>query len=211
MIMAHRERKQPAIRFPLTREQIQMIWTMLQTESDRGCVLTVGSVVDLFLEGMLRTEFKRRALADTGKQMDFLLTTGPIPPLRSTYLKATLAYCLGLLDSKTFNGIKTLNDIRNGVAHPRGPLSYADIGIHEILAIIGADNQRKKLITASATEVGQKTTRGRDRTIFEAVSHALIYRLAQLANHPEDAKKIQKNHMWDDLARAVLDEERQND
>jgi hypothetical protein len=205
--MVRRKRKHQAIRFPLTPEQIQMIWKMLKTESDRGCVLTVGSVVELFLEGMLRTEFKRRSAGNISKQMDFLLTTPPIPPLRSTFLKATLAYCLGLLDNTTFKGVKALIGIRNGVAHPQGPFSCEEIGVHDIFAMIGADNQRKKLITDSATEVGKKT-RGRDRIIFETVSHALIFRLAQLANHPEDAKKIHQNHIWDDLARVVIEEER---
>lgn len=90
-----------------------------QFESDRGFVLVAASVIDAQLELIFRELFAIRSDA-TPDEMDFLLTTQPLPPLQSAAIKIRLAFALGIIDRQLMRALSKLQAIRSRVmAHSR--------------------------------------------------------------------------------------------
>src|SRR6266849_3495641 len=80
-------------------ERYGLVFHTFDHESDRGCVLMAGALIDGALERLLRSVC--RVDAQASKAVDALLV-GPFAPLGSFASRAQAAFALGLIRSETF-------------------------------------------------------------------------------------------------------------
>lgn len=102
-------------------------------KNHRGPVVAAMALVDSALEMALRHTFMVCGGA-TEADCNFMLTTGGIPPLRSTSIRAKMAFCLGHIDRGFLNAIITANDIRNHFAHGMNPDPLKETELDSLLA-----------------------------------------------------------------------------
>src|ERR1700730_11592485 len=101
----------------------------LTTESDRGCILVAASVLNDFLEDVLRT-----ALDTSSHALKHAVAPlfGQMAPLSSFSAKIKLAYGLGLIPMYCFTDLEKIRRIRNVAAHEYSAMSFENQEIIEI-------------------------------------------------------------------------------
>jgi|GEM_PF-3186318 len=87
------------------------IFDSLQAESDRGCVLVVGSMIELVIE----EQISRRIIPAVNKSGE-LVGRGS-KPISSFSAKIDLAYALGLFPEEEWRVYHQLRELRNTCAH----------------------------------------------------------------------------------------------
>jgi mannitol repressor len=124
---------------PVELARHQEIAKSLLKESDRGCAMIAGAILDEHLEEMLRGHFRKHERID---RVTDTLFAG-VGPLSSFWAKIQIAYALGLIGHKTYSTLEWIRSIRNEFAHEYGPRSFNDEKIKPgIDALIGAGPPR---------------------------------------------------------------------
>jgi DNA-binding MltR family transcriptional regulator len=116
-------------KFPRSPEEIalrrEQYIAAIGRESDRGCVLVGGAVLDEGLEQLLRAE-----MPDDPKIVKDLVN--PLfmhpGPLATFWARSRIAFSLGYLSKETFDDLEVIRDIRNSFAHGYGPASLTETG-----------------------------------------------------------------------------------
>jgi hypothetical protein len=88
-------------------------------ESDRGCVLVAGSVLDEGLEQLLRAE-----MPEDPKLLGELFNNSG--PLASFWARSRAALALGYITKDTFEDLEIIREVRNRFAHGYGPATLTD-------------------------------------------------------------------------------------
>jgi hypothetical protein len=96
---------------------LALVVSETDSHSDRGLVLTCGSILGRFLERVIRMRFAELSPDDTTTEVHFLLSKKPAPPLRSDGLRVSLARVLGIIDSDIARSLSRFFDVRNQFAH----------------------------------------------------------------------------------------------
>ncbi len=105
--------------------------TILQ-DSDRGCILSMVESLNVLLERQIRLKFT--ALSGVNeKDLDFLLSRRPIPPLGSFGVRITLARALGLIEDDVRAALAQFQALRNDQAHS---LISKSIREEKVIAVI---------------------------------------------------------------------------
>jgi DNA-binding MltR family transcriptional regulator len=99
--------KEPTFRDP---KEWSHFYDELKTESDRGCAVIGGAMIDQSLSQLIAS-----FLVDDPPAVNYLLD--PSGPLVSQPTRARLAYCLGILSTKQRDDIIAIGKIRNKFAH----------------------------------------------------------------------------------------------
>src|SRR5262245_7154010 len=92
---------------PWTDEEVNLILREVASESDRGCVLLCGALLDRGLEGLLRLNFRNCSGAEDG-DIDKVLTDLPAAPLLNFASRIRVAHLLGLIDKPTSTALRQL-------------------------------------------------------------------------------------------------------
>lgn len=89
---------------------------LLDSESDRGCVIVGCAILDESLERLLATHF--RAQSNASNAVVASLLTDGFAPIKNLAVRTKLAFALGLIDNPTRLAIDALRRaIRNNFAH----------------------------------------------------------------------------------------------
>lgn len=86
-------------------------WNLLRHESDRGCALVAGAVLDELLGALLRAYFVH------DKKCQERLFFGSNAPLRSWSARIDMCYALDLVSQTVHHDLTLLRTIRNSAAH----------------------------------------------------------------------------------------------
>lgn len=92
--------------------KFQQIFESLKTESDRGCVLVVGSMVERSLENQITMRLLPKL-----KKEDDLMGRSANCPISGFSAKINLAYRLGIIPENERTIFHQLRDLRNICAH----------------------------------------------------------------------------------------------
>jgi DNA-binding MltR family transcriptional regulator len=155
-------------------------------ESQRGQVLIAHAAIDNAMEGILRTEFARRAgkrNRKVKKYSDALLSNRPIPPLGSSYARAALLYVLGVFDDRFLRALDALRKMRNDAAHIDEAFSIDAYDLKPITDVLTVDEMSGIEKFYGATD--------NDSLFRGAMSH-IILRLLHLVVEPERSTDILK-------------------
>ena len=88
----------------------------LNKESERGCVLVGAALLDEMLGNLLRAKFTEDNHLDS-KDIHFLLTKRPVPPLGSFAMRIIFSHAFGLIDGQTRRALDAIRDLRNQCSH----------------------------------------------------------------------------------------------
>src|SRR6476646_6252378 len=102
---------------PWTQDELHAIWREVTSESDRGCVLLCGALLDRGLEKILRLNFRFQSEAKDDEIDKVLSHTSAKACLVGFASRARVAYLLGLIDKKTSDALRIFARIRNDYAH----------------------------------------------------------------------------------------------
>ena len=91
----------------------------VEKESERGCVLICTAMLDDLLGELLRSRFIADGHLSQG-DIDFLLTKGPVPPLRPFAMRIIYAHAFGLINHKTRKALDAIREVRNRCGHFSG-------------------------------------------------------------------------------------------
>jgi hypothetical protein len=92
-----------------TRARMLLLMPFLFRESDRGCALVAGALLDERLAALLMAVFREPATASTLLEIN--------GPLGSFATRTKLAHCLGLVSPDEFHDLGLVCKIRNEAAH----------------------------------------------------------------------------------------------
>jgi DNA-binding MltR family transcriptional regulator len=95
----------------------------LDKESDRGCVLVAGVILDNYLEVLLRARFSQDATVV--KRIINPLFKGQ-GPLASFWSKTQLAYSLNLIPKWMYEDLECIRELRNKFAHRYKAVDFED-------------------------------------------------------------------------------------
>lgn len=122
---AAREMKLPTLadlsRTPATEEELKQVFDLLETESDRGCALIAGSLLENTLAMTINCH-----LADCGEQFRKKLYGGSDAPLGTFASKIKMGRALAIYDKRVQKSFETVKDIRNAFAHALRPLDFTN-------------------------------------------------------------------------------------
>lgn len=102
---------------PWAQEELDAIWREVITESDRGCVLLAGAMLDRGLERLLRLKFHQLSSAsdsDIDKVLSFKEAKACLVGFTA---RARLAYLMGLINKPTCTALIRFAKVRNAFAH----------------------------------------------------------------------------------------------
>lgn len=100
-------------------EYLALIETLEGIESDRGCVLIAGSMLEAALEVALRS----RIVVLAPKVIDSIF--GYEAPLGTFSAKISVAYAFGLIDSDINDDLTRIRLIRNAFAHAKVAIDFS--------------------------------------------------------------------------------------
>ena len=119
----------------MIRDEVYEFAKAIGNESDRGCVLLATSFIDDALESLLRTKLKMMSdVRDT--ELDILLVKRPLPPLGSFSIRTRVAAAMGILNRRTVHALRLLGDLRNKLAHQKGPAALDEASIAPIIQML---------------------------------------------------------------------------
>jgi DNA-binding MltR family transcriptional regulator len=101
----------------------------LQAESDRGCILVGASVLEVYLEELLRTALVVDTHIAKHAVEPLLQTMGPLSTFSA---KIKLAYGLGLITKIEFSNLEKIRGIRNIASHVHSSTTFDSRKILEI-------------------------------------------------------------------------------
>lgn len=169
----------------------ERFFTAFYEESERGCVLVANATIDDLMASILKAEFKRHAgrrNSKLAKYSEALLTRRPLPPLGSSYVRASLLYVLGIFDNKLLSALEAIRGMRNSAAHVNASFSIADFDLTLIsAALTPAEHSDKHDMTLRRHIQGD---RSKEEILFRKCAIAVIAKLIHLAHEPERARQI---------------------
>lgn len=122
---AAREKKLPTLsdlsRIPATEDELKQVFSLLETESDRGCALIAGSLLENTLAMTINCH-----LADCGEPFRKKLHEGSDAPLGTFSSKIKMGRALAIYDKRVQKSFETVKDIRNAFAHALRPLDFTN-------------------------------------------------------------------------------------
>jgi len=92
------------------REQLEEAMKLLSQESDRGCALVGGALLDEHLRDYLAAYFETDAITTA-------LLDAQNAPLFTFSSRIKLAHAIGIIDADWFHGFEVVRRIRNAAAH----------------------------------------------------------------------------------------------
>ena len=104
-------------------EVVSGVWDYLAAlgdESDRGAAVLAAAQFEHDVEDAIARRFGISEIDDEAKSRRGVLKR----QIRSFAAKIDVAYAVGLCDQDTYEGLRTVLEIRNRFAHLRGPLSF---------------------------------------------------------------------------------------
>jgi mannitol operon repressor len=151
-------------------------WTsyydQLKSESDRGCAIIGGAMIDQSLSKLIA-----KYLIDDQPAVDELLEPHGRPS--SVYTRVSLAYCLGLVMKNQVKDIIVISRIRNYFAHNLDAASFEN---EEVMKM--CDEIKWYFETAYATDEEKSP-----RKYFQVAVAMLIYNLA-VQSTPLEHQKV---------------------
>lgn len=86
------------------------------SESERGCVIIGTALLDDALSELLEAKFVKDELLPRDV-VKFLLTKGPVPPLRPFAMKIIMCRAFGLISEETYASLEAIRQARNEFSH----------------------------------------------------------------------------------------------
>lgn len=167
---------------------------VLSSESDRGCVLSGGTLIDDGLELALRAKFQAdsglhvKSAGDSGELIRKLLFEGQQPPIGTPYVRINLCRALGIIDAETMKALHEFRSMRNNAAH----LSE-DFVIDKkcVDLLFDALTEKRKTYVRNTVAAVPKTGPNDDEDILERARFAatalhMHYQLADIADNLSD-------------------------
>jgi hypothetical protein len=114
---------------------------LLTHDSDKGCLLALGSFLDDAIQIAIRAKFSLSGISES--DIDFLLTRGPVPPIGSFGVRVVMARALGIIDDPVYRTLRAITDLRNESAHSWASFTITTESIHKIDSIFEPDGPRK--------------------------------------------------------------------
>ena len=118
-----RGKKMPTLsdlsRKPPSYEEIDQMFKLLPDETDRGCALVAGSLLESTL-----TVAVDCFLVNCGGKFRKSLFHEPTAPLGSLSAKIKMAHALGIIDAELMRAFNKVKDIRNAFAHAFRPIDF---------------------------------------------------------------------------------------
>jgi DNA-binding MltR family transcriptional regulator len=102
----------------------------LATESDRGCVLVAGAVLDEALELFLRAQMPQDKQSVDSVVDPLFKHPGP---LASFWSRIRIAYALGYISPATFHDLELVREIRNKFAHDYVSATFSNPEVKTLL------------------------------------------------------------------------------
>jgi len=119
----------------------------LDKESDRGCVLVAGAILDNHLEMLLRAEFSQDATVV--KRVINPLFKGQ-GPLASFWSKTQLAYSLDLIPEWMYEDLERIRELRNEFAHRYKAVDFKDPAVVRLTEKLKGANYAVRSLRASS-------------------------------------------------------------
>jgi hypothetical protein len=89
---------------------------LMGNTSDREAILSAAAFFDDLMEERLRLHFSKTSDVSS-KDIDFLLSKRPLPPLGTFGVKVVACRVLGLINESTRRSLNSLQELRNDAAH----------------------------------------------------------------------------------------------
>lgn len=112
-------------------------------ESDRGCTLLIGTILEVFVESLHRL---RITLINAEKKDLFEKLTGQYAPLGNFAGKIQMAYAYDLIDRDDYNDLELFRKIRNEAAHCFFDFNLDNAGIKAFVSKLTA---HKRILSTS--------------------------------------------------------------
>lgn len=163
-------------------------------ESDRGCAICAASIMDVVLEGLIRTTLREvssnKELAESlGKRqtvvaesvLDSLLVQRPQPPLGSFSVRIKMVRALGRIDDATMQALDVMRAMRNDAAHLAKPFSF-DSPKYKIEQLFGPLSEKERTFLQALNLVGREQPDASQkaktsRRIFEIAVQSIFFRI----------------------------------
>jgi DNA-binding MltR family transcriptional regulator len=115
---------------PISKEIKAASFATLLRESDKGCLLLVASLFDVYLEQILEAAIAVNLTKDESPK-DFFKQSllGSMGPLHSSAGKINVAYGFGLLNREQHKALHVIRDLRNEAAHCFFDFNFQDSGV----------------------------------------------------------------------------------
>ncbi|HWB08091.1 MAG TPA: hypothetical protein VG826_02515 [Pirellulales bacterium] len=157
------------------------VMQLVRSESDRGCVLAMATLIDTMLEVGLRERFQKDS-GVTEEFLDELFTKEPMPLLGSSYALALVARARGTITERMKESLAALRLLRNDAAHLAEDFAIDDDAIEDIqIALTEKEKKWVELCAKRRNRKGRK--RMNDRFILTAF--CLFVRVAAAALNEE--------------------------
>jgi hypothetical protein len=128
--------------------ELREMFAALETESDRGCALIAGSLLENILATTLQSHF-----ADCGEAFRKKLFEGADAPLSTFSAKIKLGRALAIYDQQIQSSFEKIKDIRNAFAHSLKPLSFEHPSISAHVKALHPSNMPKAEGNLSAERI----------------------------------------------------------
>ena len=116
-------------RKPITQEISPANLESLIKESDRGCVVLMASLLDVFLSRIHEACVEANLLGAPLKDKVYESLTGRFGPLSTFEGKTTLAYAYGLIEGDEYEALNIIRKLRNEAAHEHFEFKFQDKGV----------------------------------------------------------------------------------
>ncbi len=127
----------------ILKEPTNISFRSLCNESDKGCVIIIGSVLDELL-GHLHEAYIAKSIYPSRKNI-FGTLCNAYAPLSTFSGKIQLAYAYGLIDEGDYKDLELIRKLRNEAAHTLYDFSLRDAGAESITTQLTAMERYRKL------------------------------------------------------------------